>query len=285
MRIYPRALPPYYKVSSTGWIHFACPFCQSEKHLKHAHLYVAPDFSFAHCKRCGWTGAPEEAFQAWGISLPKEIKALVRKEIEKIEPRRLNLTPPEGKFIPFFKYPKCLEYVKKRKALTYALAEKWLYCIKGEFKGRLVIPVANIFGDVLFLARSIDGSHPRYLYQRNGSKIYFLYGLNHTYRGKMIVLTEGIFDAIAVKNVGFNGVALLGKDLSFAQVEIIRFYEPSLVTLLLDSEKKDRYIMKAIKRNKRLLEKAGLKVKVLFLPDSDPAEYPELENFLWQELG
>jgi len=285
MEIYPKALPPYYKVSSTGWIHFACPFCQSEKHLRHAHLYVSPDFSFAHCKRCGWAGRPEEAFKAWGVELPQEIKALARKELERLEPKRLNLTPPEGKFVPFFHSRACVEYVKKRKAVKYALAEKWLYCIKGEFKGRLVIPVPNVFGDVLFLARSIDDSKPRYLYQRNGSKVYFVYGLNHEYRGKMIVLTEGVFDAIAVKNCGFNGIALLGKDISKAQAEIIRFYEPSLVVLLLDSEEKDKYITRAIRRNKKLLESVGLRVKALFLPEGDPAEFGQLEQFLWQKLG
>ena len=95
------------------------------------------------------------------------------------------------------------------------------YSNKVTFFGRIIIPITENDKVVCFVGRSFINSKLKYLYPRRGEtplsvgKVVF--GLDSAIKtnAQNVVITEGIFDAIAVDRInGLRGVALLGHNLS-----------------------------------------------------------------------
>jgi hypothetical protein len=110
-----------------------------------------------------------------------------------------------------------------------------MYCGGGLFRGRIVIPLHNEVGKlVAYGGRSIDGSEPRYRFPAGFRKSEVLFNL-HRVSGTSVVVVEGFFDCLKVRQAGFhNVVALMGCSLSAQQELLLSMF--GRITLFLDGD-------------------------------------------------
>jgi len=145
------------------------------------------------------------------------------------------------------------------------------------FRNRLMFPIIDVRGNVIgFGGRVLDDSKPKYL--NSNETIIFnkrknLFGMNFAKKTKenYIILVEGNIDVVALHQFGFeNAVASLGTSLTDEQVTLLSRYTEQVV-LTYDSDEAGQ---RAAKRAIPMLEKAGIKVKVLQMKDAkDPDEF------------
>ncbi len=149
--------------------------------------------------------------------------------------------------------------------------------IYDRFRNRLMFPIIDVRGNVIgFGGRVLDDSKPKYL--NSNETIIFnkrknLFGMNFAKKTKenYIILVEGNIDVVALHQFGFeNAVASLGTSLTDEQVTLLSRYTEQVV-LTYDG---DAAGQQAAKRAIPMLEKAGIKVKVLQMKDAkDPDEF------------
>lgn len=145
------------------------------------------------------------------------------------------------------------------------------------FRGRVIFPIIDLRGNVIaFGGRELDGKGPKYL--NSGDTPVFkksrnLFALNFAKNSKRegLILAEGYMDVISLHQAGFdNAVATLGTALTAEQARILAQYA-AVVTLSYDSDEAGQ---KATRRATAIFEEAGVKTKVLSIPDAkDPDEY------------
>ena len=145
------------------------------------------------------------------------------------------------------------------------------------FRNRLMFPIIDIRGNVIgFGGRVLDDSKPKYL-NSNETLIFNkrrnLFGLNLAKKTKedSIILVEGNIDVVTLHQFGFdNAVASLGTSLTEEQVTLLSRYTENVVLTYDGDEAGQRAAQRAIP----MLEKAGLRVKVLQMKDAkDPDEF------------
>lgn len=145
------------------------------------------------------------------------------------------------------------------------------------FRNRLMFPIIDVRGNVIgFGGRVLDDSKPKYL-NSNETLIFNkrknLFGLNFAKKTKQncMILVEGNIDVVTLHQFGFdNAVASLGTSLTEEQVTLLSRYTEEVV-LTYDSDEAGQ---RAAKRAIPMLEKAGIKVKVLQMKDAkDPDEF------------
>lgn len=149
--------------------------------------------------------------------------------------------------------------------------------IYDRFRNRLMFPIIDVRGNVIgFGGRVLDDSKPKYL--NSNETIIFnkrnnLFGLNFAKKTKenYIILVEGNIDVVTLHQFGFdNAVASLGTSLTEEQVTLLSKYTEQVV-LTYDGDEAGQ---RAAKRAIPMLEKAGIKVKVLQVKDAkDPDEF------------
>ena len=145
------------------------------------------------------------------------------------------------------------------------------------FRNRLMFPIIDVRGNVIgFGGRVLDNSTPKYL--NSNETIIFnkrknLFGLNLAKKTKepYMILVEGNVDVVALHQFGFdNAVASLGTSLTEEQVTLLSRYTEEVV-LTYDGDEAGQ---RAAKRAIPMLEKAGIKVRVLKMQDAkDPDEF------------
>ncbi len=148
------------------------------------------------------------------------------------------------------------------------------------FRKRVMFPIINIRGNVVgFSGRAMPGE------DRQGGKyvntsdtpVYKksanLFGMNlaKNHCEERIILVEGNMDVISLHQAGFeNTVAPLGTAFTEEQANILARYTKEVV-LTMDA---DAAGQKAIRRAAEILEKTGLKTRVIVIPDGkDPDEF------------
>ena len=147
------------------------------------------------------------------------------------------------------------------------------------FRDRLMFPVIDVRGNVIaFSGRTLkkDDDIAKYLNSPETSifnKRKNLFGLNLAKKTKenSLILVEGNVDVVALHQYGFdNAIASLGTSLTDEQAALITRYVEQVI-LLYDSDKAGQ---NATARAIPILEKAGLRVKVLHVQDAkDPDEF------------
>ena len=149
--------------------------------------------------------------------------------------------------------------------------------IYDRFRNRLMFPIIDVRGNVVgYGGRVLDDSKPKYL-NSNETVIFNkrknLFGLNLAKKTKLgyLILVEGNIDVVTMHQYGFdNAVASLGTSLTEEQATLISRYAEQVI-LLYDG---DAAGQKATRRAIPILEKAGIHVKVLQIPDGmDPDDY------------
>lgn len=149
--------------------------------------------------------------------------------------------------------------------------------IYDRFRNRLMFPIIDVRGNVIgFGGRVLDDSTPKYL--NTSETLIFnkrknLFGMNLAKKTKQgsLILVEGNVDVVALHQYGFdNAVASLGTSLTEEQATLISRYVDQVVLIYDGDEAGQRATQRAIP----ILEKAGLKIKVLQIQGAkDPDEY------------
>ena len=145
------------------------------------------------------------------------------------------------------------------------------------FRNRLMFPIIDVRGNVIgFGGRVMDDSTPKYLNSPESvvfNKRKNLFAMNVAKKSKLgyIILTEGYMDAIALHQYGFDcAVASLGTALTEEHANLLTKYTEKVV-LTYDSDEAGQ---NATRRAVPILEKAGLKVKILRMDGAkDPDEF------------
>ncbi len=145
------------------------------------------------------------------------------------------------------------------------------------FRNRLMFPIIDVRGHVIgFGGRVMDDSTPKYLNSPetlifNKRKNLFAMNLAKKTKAPQLILVEGYMDAIALHQYGFDcAVASLGTALTEEQVTLLSKYT-SQVVLIYDGDEAGQ---NATRRAMPMLEKAGLQMRVLRIPNAkDPDEF------------
>ena len=149
--------------------------------------------------------------------------------------------------------------------------------IYDRFRNRLMFPIIDVRGNVVgFGGRVLDDSKPKYL-NSNETVIFNkrrnLFGLNFAKKTKekYMILVEGNIDVITLHQFGFdNAIASLGTSLTEDHANLLSRYTEQVVLTYDSDEAGQRAAQRAIP----MLEKVGIKVKVLNMKDAkDPDEF------------
>ena len=149
--------------------------------------------------------------------------------------------------------------------------------IYDRFRNRVMFPIIDVRGNVIgFGGRVMDDSTPKYLNSPdtpvyNKSRNVFALNIAKTSKAGRVILTEGYMDTIALHQAGFDSaVASLGTSLTAEHAQLLaRYFQQAVIAY--DS---DGAGVSAAQRAIPLLEKAGLKVRVLRMTGAkDPDEY------------
>ena len=148
------------------------------------------------------------------------------------------------------------------------------------FRKRVMFPIINIRGNVVgFSGRAMPGEDKQGGKYVNTSdtpvykKSINLFGINlaKNHCSESMILVEGNMDVISLHQAGFpNTVAPLGTAFTEEQANLLARYTKEVI-LTMDA---DAAGQKAIKRAAEILEKTGLKTRVIVIPDGkDPDEF------------
>ena len=148
--------------------------------------------------------------------------------------------------------------------------------IYDRFRNRVMFPIIDVRGNVIgFGGRVMDDSTPKYLNSPdtpvyNKSRNLFALNIAKTSKEGRVILTEGYMDTIALHQAGFDSaVASLGTSLTEEHAQLLsRYFKEAVI-----SYDGDGAGIAAAQRAIPLLEKAGLKVRVLRMQGAkDPDE-------------
>ncbi len=145
------------------------------------------------------------------------------------------------------------------------------------FRDRIIFPIIDIRGNVIgFGGRILEGTGPKYLNSADTlvfKKSRNLFALNFAKASKRseLILAEGYMDVVSIFQGGFdNAVATLGTSLTEEQARMVASYTDNVV-IAYDS---DNAGQEATKRAVRILEKTGVKIKILQMQGAkDPDEF------------
>lgn len=148
------------------------------------------------------------------------------------------------------------------------------------FRRRVMFPIINIRGNVVgFSGRAMPGEDKQggkyvntsdtSVYKKSNNLFGMNFAKNHC--AESIILVEGNMDVISLHQAGFkNAVAPLGTAFTEEQANLLARYTKE-VLLTMDADEAGQ---KAIKRASEILEKTGLKTRVISIPDGkDPDEF------------
>jgi DNA primase len=181
-------------------------------------------------------GAPSEG----GLEdLEKRVMEIFQKKEPSTEhepPKKESLQLPENCYL-FDELPSynetrraALEYLESRRIDPSGL----FLCTRGRYRNRIVIPYYDRIGNLFYFNGRYIGNEegtlrylgpPKELGIGKGDVIFVP---KWPVFGEKIYITEGEFDALALRQSGFNSAALGGKSMSPRQVEMIESYVPVL---------------------------------------------------------
>ena len=222
-------LPFKRKQTSSGWTSFDAPCCvyngesadtrQRGGFISHG----GGGFSY-HCFNCGfktswqpgrqvsgknkkffkWVNVPSSKVNEWSLEALKLLdngstKQVTFKDFEEVAPP-LDSMPLSEAIIEHDEAIKCLEYLLER---GHTLEDyNWLYSPMPGYKDRLVIPFYHSKKCVGYTARKVVPGSPKYLSENQTGYVFNVD--NQKYTSKVVFVTEGPFDALAI-----GGVAIL----------------------------------------------------------------------------
>ena len=252
---------------------FHCPFCNHHKKK----LQVNTETQKWHCWVCN-IGGYKICILLRKLNAPKQIISEVLKILgdyrgvskEKDEKTEYNVSLPKEYKPLWIKsedpiYKNAIHYLRQRNIgpidiVRYSIG----FCSSGGYSNRIIIPSYDKDGKLnYFLARDMF-PNSKFKYKNppmSKDMIGFEMYINWN---EPIVLCEGAFDAIAIRN---NAIPLLGKFLSKTLLKKLAEKQPKRIYVALDTDaKKD-----AIKLVKFLMD-SGINTYLLEMNGKDPSE-------------
>ena len=213
-------------VTNGGEIRIDCPFCEDKK----KHLYMNAQKGVFHCFRCEESGSIRYLFRILEGDEGGDIRLGVLMQADDGEAGDL-IEMPDGYCTDFVYDPegkKALEYLRGR-GLEDRIIERYHigYGAWGKYRGRILIPLFHRGVLVSFVARAYhQGLSPKILNpssEEAPSPSNYLFNLDQAIFYPKVVLTEGVFDALAtgVIDQEYCAVASLGKHLTERQAELL----------------------------------------------------------------
>jgi DNA primase len=208
------------------------------------------------------------------LRVPGSLAREYEEAVEKLYDRESTAEPkaalPDG-FTKVSHYMKAWDYLLER-GLTPSDIKYYGIGVglQGKVSGRVIVPTFDDFGDVIFwTARSYTDSEIRYINPVGEIRKRALFDISRASREREIVVTEGVFSAMAV---GRGAVATFGKLVTNEQVwllvEAYRREHCGSIAVALDGDARSENHDLA-----RRLTSFGCRVRVVDLPDDrDPAD-------------
>jgi hypothetical protein len=127
-------------------------------------------------------------------------------------------------------------------------------CNSGKFKGRVIIPFEDRDGLFYFTARSLSpDTFPKYLNPASEEGVkasHVLYPYAHS--EEPLYVTEGAFDAIAIKEAGMNATCTNGCSPSVIQMQYLKAY-PGEIVIAYDNDEAGREGLERFERLRKRL--------------------------------
>jgi hypothetical protein len=285
-------------ISGTSEIRLQCPNCRAQGNTYKDHkLYFNTVRKVWQCKRCEEVGGLSKLLKLLKItrlvsSAPtlKELKRELRGKRQSVQRTHESALPWSA--VPAWSANRARQHLHER-GFSKSSAERhgFLYCPRGYFRKRLLLPVFDERGRYRTFAARYLGNNSRireekkYIYPKHFA-VSRLLGYLHTNkaakRGRFCILTEGLFDAI---HCSPYGVCTFGTNLSDFQVRLLREARIKRIVICWDNDTKKvarQNVRAAIKRARKKLRK-HFDVVVLWLPKrgTDPVDYKPKKLFKW----
>lgn len=219
-------LPFKRKQTSSGWMSFDAPCCvhngeSNDTRQRGGFISHGNGFTY-HCFNCGyktswqpgrqingknkklfkWLNVPTSKVNEWSLEALKLLNNDNADNFTQLEFHEKYL-PPESiplstALLEYEDSVKCLEYILDR---GYELEDyDWYYCPMPGYSDRLIIPFYHQKKLIGYTARKVVDGSPKYLSESQSGYVFNID--NQNYSSKVVLVTEGPFDAIAVNGVG-----------------------------------------------------------------------------------
>jgi len=246
-----RKFSEVYETSDEDRIRVHCPFCEDDK----GHLYILLSAGLPYCQRCKYDPKSPLKFisDMEGVSISEvssmasdggfvpsldvDIEDLVDELFEEEEEKIFIYKDVElgHTFVPILEstgIPNVdnMLSASRRYLISRGIDESTIeefdirFCYEGMYSGRIVVPCYYKGSIVTFVARDLFGTSDRkYLNPMGNKQSDFLFNLDSV-DGDVVVLTEGVFDAIKASEV-VPSVASFGKSLSSRQIGMLNGFK------------------------------------------------------------
>ncbi len=258
-----------------------CPWLD---HPTHNHCYVNPVKQKFICHFCGERGLLNRLLRKYEIEGEvDQIDEIEKEQADLIDFSQFEkVTDGDGLFNQL-----AFSYLKGRGLSSDEIrAYDIRYSNEGRFYGRVLLPIYENGKLVHFTGRSfVESVKPKYLFPHKGETLLTtsgaIFGYDEAVNGPLgrMVIVEGIFDAIAVNKITWQGrirgLAILSSHISAGQLyKLLLLPKRDLYIICLDPDVHE----KTIELAKILSNGYGRKnVKVILLSKGDPASIPEAE--------
>ncbi|TXH14537.1 MAG: hypothetical protein E6R03_09110 [Hyphomicrobiaceae bacterium] len=216
-------------------IRLKCPQCalRGKTPDTTGHMYVNSHAEKFNCFRCGWKGPLSYLFKVLGVEAVVTLNdwstvarnmSLFRSSKAQLAVKIMDNTQeigyPCGIVHPAYS-PDAWAYLTSPKAdggrglSTEQISYYGIsVAVEEPYVGRVFIPTFHDSKVVYWVARTFIGQEPKYLNPKGLSKVDFVFGLQQAKSFDTVIVTEGVFSAIAA---GPNAVATFGKAVSVSQ--------------------------------------------------------------------
>lgn len=270
----------------------ACPYCGDKP--GHHHCFVNLKKEVFHCFFCGEKGPLRRllrekaglAATAGARFSPQPAQPEVKVDMTDFGQFDMIPFPRHGDFDQLSIGAKAWQYLVNR-GITEPeiIMYKMRYSKIGRYARRVIVPIIEAGKVVCFSARSFANVEPKYLFPHKGETILSASDSIFNYEALMrgtgmeqtVVITEGIFDCIAVERLGIEPnvicISTLSKRISDVQArKLVAVRNNRKFVIMFDSVAKDHRIWGDIKQAaKKLSEFApDVKVAIAELGEADP---------------
>lgn len=265
-------------------LRFRCPTCHTKGKSRDTtgHLFVNSRREKFNCFRCGWKGPLSYLFTVLGIQSVTRLAdwAEVARNMSLFHEGKSQESKATTDNTQEIGYPCAVAHPAYVQDAWYYLTspkeqggrglspELIAYygivaATEGKYVGRVFIPTLHDNKVVYWVARTYMDHEQKYLNPVGVSKVDYVFGLQQARQYDTVIITEGVFSAIAA---GPNAVATFGKAVSDNQCRMIEDAGFSRIVVALDGDARKEAIKLALRFTSR-----GFATYLVNMPkDQDP---------------